>query len=308
MALNDAVRERINTILESDRVVLFMKGSPQQPMCGFSARTSGMLDSILPTYTTVNVLADEEIRQGIKEFGDWPTIPQLYIDKELMGGCDIVTSMYENGELHKMLGLPEPDRTPPEIHISDMAAEQIRAAMAQHPNTVVYLSIDSQWEPNFSLRPAQGGEIKAVANGIEVLMDLNTAPRAKGAVIDWQDGPAGSGLSIDLPAAPAAVQPLSVQDLKRRLDNGEQLILVDVRQADERAKAEFPGAQVLDQETLQRLQDMPEDTPMVFICHHGRSSMGAAQHFRKRGFNDIYNLEGGIDAWSLAVDDSVPRY
>lgn len=308
MALSDTVRQRIEDYLASDRVVLFMKGSPQQPMCGFSARTAGILDSILPQYTSINVLSDDEVREGIKEYGQWPTIPQLYIDRELVGGCDIICAMFDSGELHQTLGLPAPDRTPPEITITDAAAEQIKAAMAQHPNTSVYLSIDAQWEPNFSLRPAQGGEIKSESNGIVVLMDLNTAPRAKGASIDWQDGPAGSGLRIDIPEAPAPVKDLSVEALKQRMDQGEQIIVVDVRQEEERNKAEFPNAEVLDQSTLQKLQDMPQDTPMVFICHHGRSSMGAAQHFRKRGFTDIYNLEGGIDAWSERIDSSVPRY
>ncbi|GAB4183538.1 MAG: Grx4 family monothiol glutaredoxin [Wenzhouxiangellaceae bacterium] len=308
MAITDSVRNRIETYLQSDRVVLFMKGTPQQPMCGFSAKTAGILDGLVGSYTTVNVLADEEIRQGIKDYGQWPTIPQLYIDQELVGGCDIVTDMYESGELHRSLGLPEPDRTPPTITITDNAAEQIRIAMAEHPETAVFLSVDAQWEPGFSLRPVQGGEIATEANGIRVLMDVNTAPRARGAVIDWQDGPAGSGLTIDLPEAPAPVKMLLPTELKQRLDSGEELLLVDVRQADERAKAAFPGAETLDQESLQRLQALPSDTPLVFICHHGRSSMGAAQHFRKRGFTQVFNLEGGIDAWSQQVDPSIPRY
>lgn len=310
MALSDTVRTRIENYLASDRVVLFMKGSPQQPMCGFSARTSAILDSLLPSYTTVNVLADEEIRQGIKDFGQWPTIPQIYIDQELIGGCDIISAMFDSGELHQMLGLPQPDRTPPTIHISDQAAEQIRAAQSQHPNTVVYLSIDAQWEPNFSLRPAQDadGAVIAEANGIRVAMDLNTVPRARGAVIEWRDGPSGSGLSIDLPEAPAPVKSITVTELKQRLDAGEALRVIDVRPEADRAKASLDFTEVLDQERLAELQALPTDTPMVFMCHFGRSSMGAAQHFRKRGFTEIYNLEGGIDAWSQLVDTSIPRY
>lgn len=308
MALSPNVRQQIDNYLQTDRVVLFMKGTPQQPMCGFSARTITILDSLLPSYSSVNVLADEGIRQGIKEYGDWPTIPQLYIDRELIGGCDIITAMYESGELHQALGVPEPDRTPPEITITAAAAGQIRAAMAEHPETSVYLSIDAQWQPNFSLRPTQGNEITTASNGLKIYMDLNTAPRAKGAVIDWQDGPGGSGLTIDLPEAPSPVKALQPEELKQRLDNGEAFTLVDVRQADERAKAAFPGAEILDKENLERLQALPEDTAIVFICHHGRSSLGAAEHFRKRGFTNVYNLEGGINAWSDRVDSSVAKY
>jgi monothiol glutaredoxin len=106
MSLSEATREKIQQQLDRDRVVLFMKGNPSQPLCGFSARTAGILDSLLDSYATVDVLADEEIREGIKVFGQWPTIPQLYVDGELVGGCDIVTAMFNNGELHEHLGLP----------------------------------------------------------------------------------------------------------------------------------------------------------------------------------------------------------
>ncbi len=81
MSLSDTTRQKIDQELEQNRVVLFMKGTPQAPMCGFSAKTTGLLDSLLSSYSTVDVLQDEEIREGIKEYGDWPTIPQLYIDK-----------------------------------------------------------------------------------------------------------------------------------------------------------------------------------------------------------------------------------
>src|SRR5690625_7979350 len=96
------------------------------PQCGFSARTSGILDELLEgDYASYNVLEDDLIREGIKVFGDWPTIPQLYVDGELVGGCDIVGEMFNAGELHEMFGLEKPDRTPPEITITDRAAEKI---------------------------------------------------------------------------------------------------------------------------------------------------------------------------------------
>jgi monothiol glutaredoxin len=85
MNLNDAVKDRIESYTKNNKVVLFMKGNPQQPMCGFSAKTVAALDSVVPEYTSVNVLDDEEIREGIKVYGNWPTIPQLYIDGELVG-------------------------------------------------------------------------------------------------------------------------------------------------------------------------------------------------------------------------------
>ena len=156
MSLPDSTREKIESILQQDRVVLYMKGHPRQPMCGFSAKTAGMLDSLLDEYVSVDVLQDEEVREGIKEYGQWPTIPQLYIDGELVGGCDIVTGMFNTGELHEMLGLQKPDRTPPEITITPKAAEKIREAMQGHAGIELHLQIDPDFQARFQLAPAEG--------------------------------------------------------------------------------------------------------------------------------------------------------
>ncbi len=103
MQLDDKTRERIQAAIDSDRVVLFMKGTRDFPQCGFSARVVQMLDRLVPEYTTVDVLQDAEVRQGIKEFASWPTIPQLYVGGEFVGGCDIVTEMFQSGELEPLL-------------------------------------------------------------------------------------------------------------------------------------------------------------------------------------------------------------
>ncbi len=97
------VFQRIQKTVEADKVVLFMKGTPQMPECGFSATVIRALEQTGVTYTTYNVLTDPELRDGIKQFSNWPTVPQLYVDGEFVGGCDIVVSMYESGELEKVL-------------------------------------------------------------------------------------------------------------------------------------------------------------------------------------------------------------
>jgi len=130
MSLSPATRTRIETLLANHRVVLFMKGTRHAPQCGFSAAAADRLNALLDDYHSVDVLADEEIRAGIKDFGNWPTIPQLYIDGELVGGADIVQSMFDSGELHGVLGVAAPDRTPPALTISDAAVEKVRAALA----------------------------------------------------------------------------------------------------------------------------------------------------------------------------------
>jgi monothiol glutaredoxin len=98
------VQQRIDDIVKGSRVVLFMKGTSQFPMCGFSGRAIQVLKACgINELTTVNVLEDEAIRQGIKEYANWPTIPQLYVDGEFVGGSDIMMEMYQSGELQQML-------------------------------------------------------------------------------------------------------------------------------------------------------------------------------------------------------------
>ena len=101
--MNDQLKQRIEQTIAKDRVMLFMKGNPQMPQCGFSATVVGILDGLVPQYRTINVLAAPEIREGIKQFSEWPTIPQLYVDGEFIGGCDIVREMFATGELKKLL-------------------------------------------------------------------------------------------------------------------------------------------------------------------------------------------------------------
>jgi len=96
------VKKRIEDMLNQNKVVLFMKGTPQFPQCGFSARAAAILAALEVPYHSVDVLSDAEIRQGIKEYGNWPTIPQLYVNKELIGGSDIMMEMYEAGELQAL--------------------------------------------------------------------------------------------------------------------------------------------------------------------------------------------------------------
>jgi len=97
------VKSRIEKILADNKVVLFMKGTPQFPQCGFSARATAILGALNVDFHAVDVLSDPDIRQGIKDYGNWPTIPQLYVDKELVGGSDIMMEMYESGELKQAL-------------------------------------------------------------------------------------------------------------------------------------------------------------------------------------------------------------
>ena len=101
--MEQKTKEFIDNELNSNEVCLFMKGTPEAPQCGFSMAVSNMLKILEVKFKGINVLEDESLRQGIKEYSEWPTIPQLYIKKEFIGGCDIVKEIYENGELNKIL-------------------------------------------------------------------------------------------------------------------------------------------------------------------------------------------------------------
>jgi monothiol glutaredoxin len=102
--MDENTKNLIQNHIYSNEVCLFMKGTPDAPQCGFSMAVSNMLKILEVNFKGINVLEDQNLREGIKTFSDWPTIPQLYIKKEFIGGCDIVKEMYENGELKKVLG------------------------------------------------------------------------------------------------------------------------------------------------------------------------------------------------------------
>ena len=114
------LRDQIKAAIDENDVILFMKGTPDQPMCGFSARTVAILQSVGRPFAAVNILPDPRIRQELSAVSNWPTIPQLFIDGDFVGGCDIVTELYESGELQTALGLenttgdPAPEPQAPE--------------------------------------------------------------------------------------------------------------------------------------------------------------------------------------------------
>ena len=100
--MDDNTKNLIQNHIDSNEVCLFMKGTPDAPQCGFSMAVSNMLKILEVNFKGINVLEDQSLRQGIKDFSDWPTIPQLYVKKEFVGGCDIVKELYESGELKKI--------------------------------------------------------------------------------------------------------------------------------------------------------------------------------------------------------------
>ena len=101
--MNENIKKKLNDLIEKNEVCLFMKGTPDVPQCGFSLAVANILKVLEVNFKSVDVLQNQDIRQGIKDYSDWPTIPQLYIKNEFIGGCDIIKEMFENGELKKVL-------------------------------------------------------------------------------------------------------------------------------------------------------------------------------------------------------------
>ena len=212
MSLSPEVRERLSSLVQSNRVFLFMKGTREAPQCGFSAQVIQILDSLVPDYTTLDVLSDPEVRSGIKEFSEWPTIPQLYIDGEFVGGCDIVGEMYRSGELHQTLGLPVLEAIPPKITVTDEAAQVLREAMQERKDQGFHLSIDALFRNSLSLGPRQDGEVEVEANGITVLLDRDSAARADGVTLHVEQTTEGPRLALANPHAPALDPPPETRD------------------------------------------------------------------------------------------------
>jgi len=202
--MTESSKSRVEDIIHSDRVVLFMKGNREQPMCGFSAQTVGILDRLLPEYTTFNVLDDQDVREGVKQYSDWPTIPQLYVDGEFLGGCDLVTEAFGNGELHAALGMDFPESTQPRISLSDAAAKIIGQGAAAQPDAVVFLSIDARYRNQLMLGQPHGKEVIVECNGVALHMDPVSASRADGVKIDVSETAQGSVFVIDNPNAPGS--------------------------------------------------------------------------------------------------------
>ena len=211
MSEANPVHQYIQSTIESHKVVLFMKGDAQMPQCGFSARTVQALESVGIDFHTVNVLSDPALRQGIKDFSDWPTIPQLYIDQEFIGGCDIVTQMLTSGELHQAVGKEYIPPKPPTLNLSPTFLKAIRDAGAGSRG-MPRIQVSPRFEYGIGFSPEGPGDLKVEVDGITFLVDPGSAERADGMTIDFQEGE-GGGVLIDNPNEPPSVKQLPVQAL-----------------------------------------------------------------------------------------------
>jgi monothiol glutaredoxin len=300
--LSDDLRARIDALIQQDRVVLFMKGDRQQPRCGFSAAVVDLLDDLIPSYATVDVLADPAIREGIKEYSDWPTIPQLYVGGEFVGGSDVAKEMAASGELQKLLGVAAPTAgaAAVTVELSDAAARALKRAMqGEEPaHDHLRLSVNGRFQHKLGFGPKLPGDAVVESRGVKIAVDAASVKRADGVKIDFIETPEGGGFKIDNPNEPPKVKQMTVRELKEKLDAGAKLELWDVRTPGEIEAGKIAQARHLDGPAREALLQAPKDAVLAFVCRTGNRSQSAAEHFLQHGFKNVFNVVGGIEAWA----------
>jgi monothiol glutaredoxin len=306
MPLAKEVQSRIEDLIGHHQIVLFMKGNKHFPQCGFSARVIKMLNEVGAKYETFNVLSDAAVRDGIKEFSEWPTIPQLYVNKEFVGGCDIVTEMFQSGDLQKLLGAPVEEVVPPAMTVTPAAAKAFRDAA--EPATTLRLDISADFQYELFFDAPQPADIVANCDGLEVRMNRATAKRAAGMRVDYVVVDGGGAFKIDNPNEPPRVRPIRVEELQALIQEKAVFTLFDVRTVEEQATARIEAARPYDAAGEAHLATLPKDAKILFHCHHGGRSRTAAERVVANGYRNVFNVEGGIDAWSQRIDTTVPRY
>lgn len=297
------LKQEIDALVTGHKVVLFMKGTKSFPQCGFSATVVNLLkDAGVREIKDVNILARADLREAMREYTSWPTFPQLYVGGQFVGGADIVRELHASGELHDVLGTPRPEVKVPTITLTDAAKKAI--VDASGGSGALRVEISPEFRYALSIDEPAPGDLTVKAGELTLLLDPASAGRADGLTIDF----VAEGFKLENPNEPARVKQISVQDLKGLLDAGKVPHLFDVRTPEERARAVLSASKPYDESAQVLLKDLPRDTPLVFMCHHGGRSQQAADHYLRQGFTDVYNVQGGIDAWSREVDPSVPRY
>jgi monothiol glutaredoxin len=192
------------------------------------------------------------------------------------------------------------------VTVSATAAKALNDA-AEPGGDVLRLEIDAGFKCDLFFGPRQEADVQVASNGVTLFVARDSVARAQGITIDYVPSGAGMAFRIDNPNEPPRVKGLSPKELKSMMDFGE-VELFDVRPQAERALASIAHARSLDAAGRGYLEGLRKDTPVALHCHHGVRSRAAAEQLLREGFTKVYNLEGGIEAWSQDVDPSVPRY
>lgn len=288
--------------------MLFMKGNKERPQCGFSKQVVEVLNHLISNYATFDVLSDPEMRDAIKEYSDWPTIPQLYIDGAFIGGCDIVLDLLDKGELPALLHLKKAT-TAPHLELSQEAIQAFTNAGADKATEeAIRITVSADFEHGLSFDQKEPDDFVVNFGELSLVIDPYSAARAEGLKINFVTDKLDAGFSFENPNEPPLVQDMSVEELFQAHGDNKRLLLIDVRPQAEWDLAHISFARSLFQMTPEEINKLDKNSLIVFHCHHGGRSRVAAEKWRAQGFKNLYNLVGGIDAWSRKVDPSVPTY
>jgi monothiol glutaredoxin len=192
------------------------------------------------------------------------------------------------------------------LTVSDAAAQALKNA-AEPGNDVLRLEVDASFKHDLFFGPRQDEDVEVTSNGVVLFVTRDSVERARGIRIDYVPTQGSMAFRIDNPNEPPRVKEVSPKDLKAMMDFGE-VELFDVRPQAERALASIAHARSLDAEGRAYLDSLHKDTPVALHCHHGMRSRAAGEQLLQKGFTKVYNLAGGIAAWSRDVDPSVPSY
>lgn len=198
----------------------------------------------------------------------------------------------------------------PTVTITSSALRAFRAAAKagdSEAGIVLHLTIDAHFQNELFFAPPEDGDVVVTASGLTMAMDARTARRAHGLTIDYVEGVTGAGFKLENPNENPPVKGICPADVVAMLERGEDLELVDVRRADERSKAFVAASRWLDERYERELLARRKTAKLVFMAHHSRGGIAAAQRFFDRGFTNVWYVVGGIDGWST-MDPSVPRY
>lgn len=198
--------------------------------------------------------------------------------------------------------------TSPAVTITERALRAFREAEPEAgAGEVLRLSIDSKFHNDLFFAPVEPNDVVIVVDGLRVAMDALTARRADGLRIDYVETPSATGFKLDNPNASSAVHGIRPADVVQMLERREAFQFIDARSEAEWAQARVPGARRLDAAYEAELETLPRGTKLLFLGHHGTDGRAAARPFLERGFEDVWYVVGGIDAWST-LDPDVPRY
>jgi monothiol glutaredoxin len=290
--MTEELRSKLQTMIDSHDVVLFMKGNREQPQCGFSSRVVGVLEELEAEYQTYNVFSDPDIRSGMKDFSQWPTFPQLYVKQEFLGGCDVITEMMQSGELAPLLGITVEDVPPPTVHCSPSILALFKESLDTHDGGI-HLEVSKTFQYDLFVGPKNNAQVESSVDGVPFYFSRGSAKRADGISLDFKDGDNG-GVLIDNPNEPK-FQDIAVPDLENWLSDHPN---AKVYQIGVGTDSVLPFATVLDASAHQEIESLPKDQPIAFICMMGVRSQQAAKSLAFQGYTNILNVVGGLNAWT----------